>query len=78
MTGSNLPPGVTPSDIDKHFGGPDPDEYVVAGMVGFSVKVLARNEPDAEDSAVERLKTIAEQHDGVELIDPEIEVTERS
>jgi hypothetical protein len=27
--GNNLPPGVTASDIDKHFGGEDPEPYSV-------------------------------------------------
>jgi hypothetical protein len=30
--GSNLPPGVTPGDIDKHFGGPDHEhEFLIEG-----------------------------------------------
>ena len=34
---SNLPPGVTPADIDKHFG--EPETRIVHGTVHVAVSI---------------------------------------
>jgi hypothetical protein len=77
MTDDTLPPGTTHSDIDKHFGGPEPEGYIVAGDVGFGIDVRARDENGAEDGAVDKLQSIADQHSELELFDIEAEVVDR-
>lgn len=45
--GDNLPPGVTPADIDKHFGGPDPEPYTVV----IEYEAYGRDEDEAIEQA---------------------------
>lgn len=36
--GSNLPPGVTPADIDRHFGEPEKREVAVDLSIGVALE----------------------------------------
>jgi len=56
----SLPPGVTPSDIDEHFGGPEPREHRVGVTIGVDVTVRARNEDEIDERVTEQLETLAE------------------
>lgn len=75
--GDNLPPGVTPGDIDKHFGAPAREEYIIGGETGFSITVLATDDEAAEENAMELLREVAEKTDGISFHDPEIGFAER-
>lgn len=44
MVGSNLPPGTTPGDIDKHFG--EPDTQQIVGKAIISVEMNEDAPPD--------------------------------
>lgn len=67
----NLPPGVTPSDIDRHFGAPETEDSVVFGdvTVGVSVEV-----PDDMTTEKKENKLLKKALDGEidEVLDVEV------
>jgi len=60
---TNLPPGTTPADIDKHFGG---EEVVLTADVSVSVRATAF-ESDSEDRKEEKLLEAVENGDWDEI-----------
>lgn len=66
MVGSNLPPGVTASDIDKHFG--EPDTHREVGEVIYDVCASDPIEPrevlDVSGGEVVHSEMVEEDDDG--------------
>jgi len=55
MAYDNLPPGVTPSDIDDHFGG-DPDNAFVTVAVTVDVPARGYNDEQIRSDARETVQ----------------------
>lgn len=66
-----LPPGTTPSDIDDHFGAPDPDHLRVIGDVTIAVDAIVP--ADATDREKrEALREAFENGDYVQFLEAEV------
>jgi hypothetical protein len=67
-----LPPGVTPSDIDKHFGGPDmPEKIEVLGDVTVAVDAEVPAGATSNEKR-EALRTAFEDGNWVDFIEAEV------
>lgn len=55
--GDNLPPGVTPSDIDRHFGEPDVHEVQGTVLVDVTINVPPHlSESEIEEDLMEAVE----------------------
>jgi hypothetical protein len=61
MTGSNLPPGTTPADIDEAFG--DPGRKIASGAVDVAVDVEVPGYMDDDEIREELADAVRERLD---------------
>lgn len=70
---NNLPPGVTPGDIDRHFGEPDTKEYAITFDVAIEVVGRGQSEDIAEVDAHEQVQeAINEEINTAEILETEV------
>lgn len=69
---NNLPPGVTPADIDHRFGPPRDDEVIVYGTVEIAVSAAALSRSTSREKR-ELLREAAENGDWEQIIEAHIE-----
>lgn len=69
-----LPPGVTPSDIDEHFGAPDYNEYGVDVTLTISLLSRGKSVADAKHDTERQMEEFAEETEkDIDFIGWEIE-----